>query len=246
VTAPSIKWISRDDPPEAFPDIHSALSAPNGLLAAGGDLSVERLLYAYRHCIFPWFDGGQPILWWSPDPRCVMIPGEFHVARRLRRGLRNSAVVLTFNRAFGAVIDACGRRRRNSQPGSTWITPAMLDAYTDLHRQGWAHSVEAWLDDRLVGGMYGLAIGEVFFGESMFSHETDASKIALLALCRRIAAHGFRLLDCQVSSPHLQSLGARLMPRNQFATVIRSACASESPFARWPADPLAARQLLHE
>lgn len=245
MTAPSIKWISRDDPPEAFPDIDSALCAPNGLLAAGGDLSVDRLLYAYRHGIFPWFDSGQPILWWSPDPRCVMVPQAFHVARRLRRSLRKSAMVLTFNRAFGEVISACGRRRRSDLPG-TWITPAMVAAYTELHRLGWAHSVETWRDDRLVGGVYGLAIGEVFFGESMFSQETDASKLALLALCRRISEHGLRLLDCQVGSPHLQSLGARLMRRSQFAAVIESACASGTRFLHWPADPVPARRLLDE
>ena len=245
MSAPSIKWISRDDPPEAFPGIDSALAAPNGLLAAGGDLSADRLLYAYQHCIFPWFDSGQPILWWSPDPRCVMIPQEFHVARRLRRSLQKSALVLTFNRAFGDVIAACGRRRQHVLPG-TWITPRMVDAYTELHRLGWAHSVEAWLDDRLVGGVYGLAIGEVYFGESMFSHETDASKIALLALCRRIGQCGFRLLDCQVASPHLQSLGARLMRRNQFAAVIEKACAPGTRFRHWPADPVAARRLLEE
>lgn len=245
MTAPSIKWISCDDPPQVFPDIDMALSAPNGLLAAGGDLSVERLLYAYRRGIFPWFDSGQPILWWSPDPRCVLIPHAFHVARRLRRSLGKSAMVLTFNRAFGDVISACARRRQSALHG-TWITPGMVDAYTELHRLGWAHSVEAWLDDRLVGGVYGVAIGEVFFGESMFSYESDASKIALLALCRRIGKHDFHLLDCQVASPHLQSLGARLMRRNQFAAVIEAACASEARFLRWPADPLPARRLLDE
>lgn len=245
MTAPSIKWISRDDPPQAFPGIGSALSVPNGLLAAGGDLSVDRLMYAYRHGIFPWFDSGQPILWWSPDPRCVMVPQAFHVARRLRRRLRSSALVLTFNRAFGDVIVACGRPRRSALPG-TWITPGIVDAYTELHRLGWAHSVEVWLDDRLVGGVYGLAIGEVFFGESMFSEETDASKIALLALCRRIGEHGFRLLDCQVASPHLQSLGARLMRRNDFAAVVETACAAETRFLNWPAHPVPARRLLDE
>ena len=242
MSAPSIKWISRDDPPEAFPAPGSALSAPNGLLAAGGDLSPERLLYAYRHGIFPWFDSGQPILWWSPDPRCVMIPADLHVARRLRRSLRNSNLVLTFNRAFEDVIEACARRPRNGFTG-TWITPEMVSAYSELHRLGWAHSVETWLGDRLVGGVYGIAIGEAFFGESMFSRETNASKIALLALCRRIAASGFRLLDCQVSSPHLLSLGARLMRRDHFTRVIESACVSGTRFFQWPAEPLPARRL---
>lgn len=242
MTAPSIKWISSDDPPQAFPALESALAAPNGLLAAGGDLSADRLLYAYRHGIFPWFDGGQPILWWSPDPRCVILPADLHVARRLRRSLRQSRMVVTFNRAFDDVIVACARRPRNGFTG-TWITPAMVDAYNELHRLGWAHSVEAWLDDRLVGGVYGLAIGKVFFGESMFSHETNASKIALLALCRRIAAAGFRLLDCQVTSPHLLSLGARSMRRGQFATVITDACASGTRFFHWPSEPIPARRL---
>lgn len=242
MNAPSIKWISSDDPPQAFPALDAALSAPNGLLAAGGDLSAERLLYAYRHGIFPWFDAGQPILWWSPDPRCVLLPADFHVSRRLRRSLRKSCATVTFNRAFGDVIAACARRPRSGFTG-TWITPAMVDAYSELHRLGWAHSAETWLDDRLIGGVYGLAIGEVFFGESMFSRETDASKIALLALCRRLAASGFRLLDCQVASPHLLSLGARLMRRLQFAALVRDACASGKRFFHWPAEPVPAPRL---
>lgn len=245
MTTPSIKWISRDDPPQAFPDLGSALTAPNGLLAAGGDLAPERLLYAYRHGIFPWFDSGQPILWWSPDPRCVMRPADFHLARRLHRSIRNSALVLTFNEAFGDVIAACRRRRRAPVSG-TWITPEMVDAYTELHRLGWAHSVEAWLGDRLVGGVYGLAIGQVFFGESMFSQASDASKIALLALCRRIAAHGFRLLDCQVTSPHLLSLGARTMRRSDFSAFLAAACESQVRFFQWPVEPVPARRLVEQ
>ncbi|HZD54501.1 MAG TPA: leucyl/phenylalanyl-tRNA--protein transferase, partial [Woeseiaceae bacterium] len=174
MTAPQIKWISRGDTPGAFPDIHSALAVPNGLLAAGGDLSSERLLCAYERTIFPWYDRGQPILWWSPDPRCVLRPEAFHVSRRLRRSLRKSALTITFNAGFERVIRACGEPR-HGQAG-TWITAEMIEAFCRLHDTGWAHSVEVWLDRRLVGGIYGLAIGRAFFGESMFSRVTDASK----------------------------------------------------------------------
>jgi leucyl/phenylalanyl-tRNA--protein transferase len=237
-----IKWISSDDPPDAFPGIESALAHPNGLLAAGGDLSPERLLYAYEHAIFPWFDEGQPILWWSPQPRCVLRPERFHVARRLRRTLRNSAFRITFNRAFESVIAACGEHR-NPHHG-TWITADMVAAYSLLHRQGWAHSVEIWLDGRLAGGVYGVAIGRAFFGESMFSRASDASKTALLALCRQLEAHGFPLLDCQLVTPHLLTLGAAPMARADFVMQLRSACLPRERFSAWPATPLAAPDLL--
>lgn len=242
MTAPQIKWISRDDPPDAFPEIAAALSVPNGLLAAGGDLAPERLLYAYENAIFPWFDRGQPILWWSPDPRCVLPPEDFHVARRLRRTLNHSPFLITFNRSFERVIAACGESR-GLQRG-TWITADMIDAFSLLHRSGWAHSVEVWLDRRLVGGIYGLAIGRAFFGESMFSRRTDASKTAMLALCRILAKHEFRILDCQLVSPHLLSLGAIPMPREEFAGLIGAACRSRKPFAAWPEDAMPARALL--
>ena len=242
MTAPQIKWLSRDDPPDAFPDIDTALAVPNGLLAAGGDLSPARLLHAYEQGIFPWFDQGQPILWWSPDPRCVLPPNAFHVARRLRRSLRNGAFEVTWNRAFERVIAACAEPRRPRS--GTWITPSMIDAFSGLHRDGWAHSLEVWLDRRLVGGIYGLAIDRAFFGESMFSQAPDASKIAMLVLCRTLARHGFELFDCQLVSPHLLSLGAASMPRTEFRALLRTACARRVRFTAAPRQPVVARELI--
>jgi len=233
VKSPNITWISSDDPPEAFPEIESAFDIPDGLLAAGGDLSPERLLYAYRHGIFPWYDSGQPILWWSPDPRCVLRPHEFHASKRLRRSLSRSKLEVSFNQAFSAVIAACAEDRIGQQ--GTWITDDMADAYSQLHQQGWAHSIEIWQENRLAGGLYGLAIGRAFFGESMFSRQTNASKAAMLALCQQMVLNDFEILDCQVESPHLVSLGASLMPRKKFAAVLRQACKSNSQFLDWPA-----------
>ncbi len=220
--APRIVWISKDDPPDAFPCVDQAFDEPDGLLAAGGDLSADRLLYAYRHGIFPWYDEGQPILWWSPDPRCVLRPSEFHVARRLRRSLNSSQFEVSFDHAFNAVIDACAEHR-DGQPG-TWITAEMKKAYQVLHSDGFAHSVEVWHGDALVGGLYGLGLGRVFFGESMFSREKNASKAAMLVLCKELIARNVELLDCQVVSPHLMSLGARLIHRSDFAATLESAC----------------------
>lgn len=242
VKSPNITWISSDDPPEAFPDIEFAFDVPDGLLAAGGDLSMERLLYAYRHGIFPWYDDGQPILWWSPDPRCVLRPHEFHVSRRLRRSLAQSNFEVSFNRSFPDVIAACASDRSRQQ--GTWITDDMKDAYTRLHDEGWAHSIEIWLKSELVGGLYGLAIGHAFFGESMFSGKTNASKAAMLALCRQMILHDFLILDCQVESPHLISLGAKLMPRKKFAAVLRRACKSGSRFLDWPAERVEVLEIL--
>lgn len=242
MTTPQIKWLSRDDPPEAFPELDAALSVPNGLLAAGGDLSPPRLLHAYEHGIFPWFDRGQPILWWSPDPRCVLPPADFHVARRLRRTLRQGTCEITWNRSFDRVIAACAEPR--PQQSGTWITPDMMDAFCGLHRDGWAHSVEVWRGRRLVGGIYGLALGKVFFGESMFSRAPDASKTAMLALCRVLARNDFELLDCQLVSPHLLSLGASPMPRREFGRLVRRACAGRARFTAWPRAAVAARELL--
>ncbi len=222
--SPNITWISSDDPPDAFPQIDSAFDVPDGLLAAGGDLSPERLLYAYRHGIFPWYDDGQPILWWSPDPRCVLRPHEFHVSRRLRRSLAGSKFQVSFNQAFGDVIGACAEDRIGQQ--GTWITDDMNAAFSALHQAGWAHSVEVWRDDLLIGGLYGLSIGKAFFGESMFSLESNASKSAMFALCEELASRGFAVLDCQVVSPHLLSLGATLMPRQKFALLLEKACKS--------------------
>lgn len=230
--SPHIKWISSNDPPEAFPDIEAAFDVPDGLLAAGGDLSPARLLYAYGHGIFPWFDDGQPILWWSPDPRCVLRPEEFHLSRRLRRDLSRSRATVSFDAAFHEVIEACAEDR----PGQdgTWITPEMQQAYKSLYRDGWAHSVEVWRADELVGGLYGIAIGKVFFGESMFSHDTNASKIALLCVCHELILRDFEILDCQVASPHLMTLGATLMSRAEFAALLAHACAGEAKTGSWP------------
>ena len=227
--SPQIKWISRHDPPEAFPDPAQAFDVPDGLLAAGGDLSAERLLYAYRHGIFPWFEEGQPILWWSPDPRCVLRPANFHLSRRLARYFRHAEFEITVNAAFTRIVDECAADRPGQQ--GTWITPGMKKAYGDLHRAGWAHSVEIWSGDELAGGLYGLAIGRAFFGESMFSTRSNGSKAALFALCRALAASDFGLLDCQVESPHLLSLGAVSIPRAQFLGEIARLCDEAVPFA---------------
>ncbi len=238
---PRIAWLSADDPPERFPDIERACREPDGLLAAGGDLSGARLLYAYRHGIFPWYEDGQPILWWSPDPRCILRPREFHVARRLQRWLRDCPYSVRFNSDFGAVVEGCAGRRFGQQ--GTWITAEMAAAYADLHRAGWAHSVEVWHEDRLLGGLYGLAIGRAFFGESMFSRATNASKIAMLALCRHMAGRGMNLLDCQVISPHLLTLGAVAVPRSEFRVLLAAACEPPTAARDWPADALPARAL---
>ncbi len=237
-----VAWLNPADPPSAFPSIHAAMKEPEGLLAAGGDLSEERLLYAYRHGIFPWYDNGQPILWWSPDPRCVLRPTGFHLARRLRRTMAKSTAEIVFNVDFPAVIRACAAPRRSEQ--GTWITSDMTAAYEALHRGGWAHSIEVRDGGRLIGGMYGLAIGRVFFGESMFSREENASKYALLALCQLLEKHDFELIDCQVVSGHLLSLGAIAMPRRDFSAILADACDPAMPFAKWPGDPISLPGLL--
>jgi leucyl/phenylalanyl-tRNA---protein transferase len=222
--APSIAWIGQDDPPDAFPPLERAFTEPDGLLAAGGDLTTDRLLYAYCHGIFPWYSEGQPVLWWSPDPRCVLLPEEFHLARRARRSLMSSTFEVSFNNAFEEVMEACAARR-DGQPG-TWITEEMKKAYTALHRVGFAHSVEVRRNGVLIGGLYGLSIGRVFFGESMFSLESNGSKAAMLALCKELSKRNFELLDCQVVSPHLSSLGAKTMPRPDFVALLDDACDS--------------------
>ena len=229
-------WLSAEDPPDAFPPIDAALLEPDGLVAAGGDLSSARLLCAYQRGIFPWYDDGQPLLWWSPDPRCVFKPGNFHVSRRMRRSMRRSTSKVRFNTDFGAVIRACAAPR-GAEHG-TWITADMIAAYERLHREGWAHSVEVWEDDSLVGGVYGLAIGRVFFGESMFSRAEDASKIALLAISRTMDANKLGLLDCQIVSSHLLSLGASIIPRSEFVAMLDSLCSPAVQFENWPDTPI--------
>ncbi len=227
-----VRWLSPDDPPDRFPPVALALREPDGLLAAGGDLSKERLLYAYRHGIFPWYDEGQPLLWWSPDPRCVFMAGDFHVSRRLQRECRRSAAELRFNTAFSEVVTECAGPRRSQQ--GTWITPAMKRAYRDLHDRGWAHSIEVWQAGKLAGGLYGLMIGKAFFGESMFSLEANASKIALRYVTSLLDSGVLTVLDCQVVSSHLTSLGARIIPRAEFVRDLASACDSTRPYDGWP------------
>lgn len=241
-TPAKLVWLRAEDPPHAFPDIDRACVEPNGLLAAGGDLSEARLLQAYRQGIFPWFADGEPILWWSPDPRCVLRPREYHLARRLRRALANSPFEIRFNTVFADVVMACAGRRFGQD--GTWITGDMVKAYVALHHSGWAHSIEVWNGPALVGGMYGLAIGKVFFGESMFSRESNASKVAMLALCRQLDARAFALLDCQVVSPHLLTLGATVMPRDEFRRILGEACIVLSTLADLPRTALDVKSLI--
>jgi leucyl/phenylalanyl-tRNA--protein transferase len=222
--------------PGAFPDVRGALREPNGLLAVGGDLTPERLAGAYRRGIFPWFGVGDPILWWSPDPRTVLVPERLHISRSLRKRLRRRDLGVTMDRDFGAVIRACAAPREPD--GGTWIVPEMLAAYERLYRLGLAHSVEIWAGDpaeggRLAGGLYGVAIGRVFFAESMFSRSTDASKVALVHLCRQLHAWGFGLIDCQMHTPHLASLGAQSVPRRIFVGWLDRLCPTPGRSGSW-------------
>ena len=212
-----------------FPDPEEA--GPEGLLAVGGDLRPERLLLAYSEGIFPWYDE-PPILWFSPDPRLVLLPKELRVSRRLRRTLRQGRFELRFDTAFDAVIRACAETERPGQDG-TWINPEMIDAYCELHRLGFAHSSEAWCEGELAGGVYGLSIGRGFFGESMFFRRRDASKAALVALVWQLDAWGLDLLDCQLPNPHLLSLGAREWPRSRFLAWLRDAVRAPTRRGQW-------------
>jgi len=227
-------WIDSNDPDIAFPDVELALRDPEGLLALGGDLSVPRLLHAYRLGIFPWFGPRQPILWWSPDPRLVLYPRDLHISRSLAKTLRRGRFHVTLDRDFRAVIAQCGAPRRG-QTG-TWITPEMQSAYTDLHAAGYAHSAECWQDDELAGGLYGVAIGRIFFGESMFARVPDASKVAFVQLVRQLQRQEFRLIDCQVHTPHLASLGAVSIPRREFIRILGESCGGQPAPGRWTFD----------
>lgn len=213
------------------------MASPEGLLAIGGDLRSERLLEAYRRGIFPWYSVGQPVLWWSPDPRTVLFPQRFRISRSLGKTLRNPGFSVTLDRAFEAVIDACAAPRRHRPEAGTWITAEMRRAYCQLHEEGYAHSVETWRDGDLVGGLYGVSLGGAFFGESMFSVKTDASKIALAHLVRQISAWGFSLIDCQVASAHLLSLGAEEIPRVEFLALLRTALMMPDRVGSWRLDP---------
>jgi len=223
-----IPWLRGDAP---FPPLAKALKSPNGLICAGGDLSPERIVDAYGHGIFPWFSEGDPILWWSPDPRMVLFPDELRVSRSLRRNLARGAYETRFDTAFRDVIEACAAPRDGQ--GGTWIVPEMVHAYTRLHELGFVHSVESWLDGELAGGLYGMALGKVFFGESMFARAPDASKVALVKLVERLRAQGFRVIDCQQATPHLASLGAREIPRNAFAQLVQESIQYPSAGKRW-------------
>jgi leucyl/phenylalanyl-tRNA---protein transferase len=215
----SITWLSPHDAPEWFPPLEQALDEPAGLLAAGGDLSPERLVAAYRRGIFPWYSPGQPVLWWSPDPRAVLFPEEFHCPRSLAKTLRNAGFEAAIDRDFEAVIDGCAAPRAAS-PG-TWITAEMRAAYRELHRLGLAHSIEIRRAGELIGGLYGVRLGGVFFGESMFSRARDSSKAALAHLVAVCRSNGLAVIDCQLPSRHLASLGARTIPRGQFQALLR-------------------------
>jgi leucyl/phenylalanyl-tRNA--protein transferase len=221
-------------PDLCFPPVEAA--TPEGLLAVGGDLSPERLLAAYRRGIFPWYNPGQPILWWSPDPRAVLYPEQLKVSRSLRKTLRRGHFRVRFDTRFREVMLACAAPRRQYPGGGTWITDEMVEAYCRLHELGVAHSVEISHDERLVGGLYGVALGGVFFGESMFARTTDASKVALVALARQLQAWGFALIDCQLPSAHLASLGAEEIPRAQFLAELERALQHPGQPGRWPVE----------
>lgn len=223
------------DPGSPFPPAELALTDPDGLLAFGGDLSPERLLNAYRHGIFPWYSQGQPILWWSPDPRLVFRTNALHLSRRFRRSLRSKDWRLSADTAFAEVLAACADSPRRGQRG-TWIVPEMRAAYLELHALGHAHSVEVWDGDRLIGGIYGIAVGRMFFGESMFSFASGASTAALAALCLRLAEWGWPLLDAQVVSAHLLRLGAVELPRRQFLALVQEQVGQSGREQRWTAN----------
>jgi len=229
-----IPWLPGE---HVFPPLEKALVEPNGLLAAGGDLDPQRILAAYRRGIFPWYSADDPILWWSPDPRMVLLPDELRISRSLAKTLRNARYEVRLDTAFDDVVRACAGKPREGQSG-TWITAGMQAAYLELHRLGHAHSVETWIDGRLVGGLYGIAIGRAFYGESMFADARDASKIALAHLCAHLKRRGFGIIDCQMETRHLASLGARPIPRREFAERLDKLCPSGEAPGRWPVDAI--------
>jgi leucyl/phenylalanyl-tRNA---protein transferase len=229
-----IPWLRPNDP---FPPLDRALDDPNGLLAAGGELAPRRLLDAYRRGIFPWSSSGQPLLWWSPDPRMVLFTDEFKPARSLRRRLRQRSFDIRVDTACDEVIQQCAAPR-DGQAG-TWITRDIRRAYGELHRSGYVHSVESWRQGQLVGGLYGVSLGSVFFGESMFAHETDASKVALAHLVLLLRERSVPVIDCQQQTEHLASLGARPIPRSQFATLLAELIHSLDPPGAWRSGPMA-------
>ena len=209
-----------------------ALAEEDGLLAVGGDLSVERLLLAYRQGIFPWYSPGEPILWWSPNPRLVLFPEEFHLSKRLGRTIRQQVFSLTFDTDFSGVIHQCAHLRLEEGEG-TWLSAEMIEAYQNLHALGHAHSVECWQGGKLVGGLYGVSLGAAFFGESMFSLVRDSSKVALAGLVERLKGWEFELIDCQVGTGHLQRLGAREIPGEEFSSRLARAVAKPNRLGPW-------------
>lgn len=226
-----LHWLDPRDPQQPFPPAYKAMRDPNGLLAIGGDLSVTRLLLAYSSGIFPWYNPNEPILWWCPDPRAVLEPDDFHVSHSLRKRIRRDDYAITFDTAFSDVLNACTAIRRGSH--GTWLGPEMKRAYQELHQQGHAHSVEIWRNRRLVGGLYGVSLGRAFFGESMFSVETDGSKLALYWLCQQLQLWDFELLDCQIASEHLRSLGASEIPREKFLGRLKQALTKPGAPGTW-------------
>ena len=223
-----IPWLRSGDP---FPPVERALEEPNGLLAAGADLSVARLVSAYERGIFPWYSDGQPVLWWSPDPRMVLFPDRLRIPRSLRKRLARRDYEVTADAAFEEVIRGCAAPRRDHD--GTWITEDMLAAYVRLHRAGYAHSIETWIGGRLAGGLYGVALGRMYYGESMFTRVPDASKIALVHLVRQLERLGFGMIDCQMATAHLARFGAREIPRAAFLRKLRECVRREPTAKKW-------------
>jgi len=233
----SLTWLAASVE-SCFPAVENARA--DGLLAAGGDLSSQRLVDAYQQGIFPWFNQHDPILWWSPDPRMILFTDDIKISRSLKKTLRDTSITVTADTAFVEVITACSAPRESptSDPeNSTWIHPDMISAYTDLHQQGFAHSIECWHNGQLVGGLYGIAIGQIFFGESMFSIMRDSSKIALVTLCQQLHRWGYPVIDCQIHSNHLASMGAKEISRNDFIGYLNKYCIINSSNSLWQLDP---------
>ena len=230
-----IPWL--DEEYVNFPSIDTALQEPDGLLAAGGNLHSGTLINAYSHGIFPWYSEPDPILWWSPDPRCILAPAEVHISRSMNKELRKQRFSISWDTAFEQVMRACGQPRSYSD--ETWVSEEMICAYYQLHEEGFAHSIEIWCDNELVGGLYGIALGGVFFGESMFSTTTNSSKFAFISLCQQLHQAGFSLIDCQVESDHLLSLGAYTITREDFQQRLNQAIKQEIGSPPWkPCDKL--------
>ncbi len=226
-----IPWLTPESP---FPPLNTALANPNGLLAVGGDLSPRRLIEAYRHGIFPWFSEGEPILWWSPDPRMVLFPGELKISRSLRKTLKKDNYEIRVDSAFSEVMQACAQPR--NECAGTWIHAEMISAYAALYEMGLAHSIEVWIGGELMGGLYGVAQGKVFFGESMFSRVSDASKIAFVHLVKQLERRGFRMIDCQMKTAHLASLGGREIPRKEFSQKLKELVNYTERVEKWCID----------